>query len=219
MTTTLLDQWQEQGHPALQRPVADPTAWCLAAALFALQNGSGWRPNSVAAFDVTLVSDGQTRCLRVDTGRGGRAQVSGSEGMRDIGLPDGLSACSAPLRGQFRYEVQGVTRQAIVAMVGAVMHLYVNGSSFVFAEGSAFPDTRSALDPRRCVAPVAGRVTQVRAAVGATVQEGDPLVCIEAMKMEMWVSAGTAGQVAAVNAVVGDQIELGSLLVELKPPV
>ena len=33
--------------------------------------------------------------------------------------------------------------------------------------------------------------------------------------MEMWVTAGATGQVAAVHAKVGDQIELGALLVEL----
>ena len=222
MTTTLLDQWLEEGHPILQRPVADDAAWCLAAAVFALQNGSGWRPNSVAAFDVALVCDGQTRSLRVDTGQAGRAHVSGSHGTIDIALPDGLGAFTAALhgqQGQFRYTVEGVTRQAIVALVGADMHLHVNGNSFVFAEASPFPDTQSALDPRRCVAPVAGRVTQVRVVVGAAVQEGDALVCIEAMKMEMWISAGVAGEVAAVNIAVGDQIELGSVLVELKPPL
>ncbi len=225
MTTTLLDQWLEEGHPILQRPVADDAAWSLAAAVFALQNGSGWRPNSVAAFDVALVCDGQTRSLRVDTGQAGRAHVSGSHGTIGIALPDGLGAFTAALHGlrgqrsQFPYTVEGVTRQAIVALVGADMHLHVNGNSFVFAEASPFPDTQSALDPRRCVAPVAGRVTQVRVAVGAAVQEGDALVCIEAMKMEMWVSAGVSGEVAAVNIAVGDQIELGSVLVELKPPL
>ena len=34
--------------------------------------------------------------------------------------------------------------------------------------------------------------------------------------MEMWVSAGVGGRVAAVHAKVGDQIELGALLVELE---
>ena len=216
MTTTLLDEWQEQGHPLLQRPQADDAAWCLAAAVLASQHGSGWRPNSVAAFDVALVCDGQTRSLRVDTGRAGQAVVSGSHGTTTITVPDWPASQSGALRCSFRYGVDGVTRQAIIALVGTNLHLYVNGNSFVFAEASPFPDTQSALDPRRCVAPVAGRVTQVRAAVGASVQEGDPLVCIEAMKMEMWVSAGLAGEVAAVNIAVGDQIELGSVLVELK---
>ena len=216
MTTTMLDQWLEQGHAVLQRPLPDDAAWSLAAALFALENGSGWRPNSVAAFDVSLRCDGQTRRLRVDTGRAGRALVVGGEGTYDLGLPDGLGSANLSQRSQFRYELQGVTRQAIFARVNGELHLYVNGGSFVFAEVSPFPDTQSTLDPRRCLAPVAGRVTQVRVAVGTAVQEGDSLVCIEAMKMEMWVSAGVAGEVAAVNIAVGDQIELGNLLVELK---
>jgi len=41
-------------------------------------------------------------------------------------------------------------------------------------------------------------------------------VCVEAMKMEMWLCAEAAGVVQAVHAKAGDQVESGALLVELK---
>jgi geranyl-CoA carboxylase alpha subunit len=212
MTTTLLDQWLEKGEAILQRPIPDDAAWRLAAAVFALREGAGWRPNSVAAFDVHLLCDGTARTLRVETDRTGRARVSlGGEAL-DVRL-SGLPQTG---KGELRWELDGVQRGALVAFVSRDLHLHVQGNSFVFAESSPFPDARAALDPRRSSAPVAGRVTQVRVAAGVMVQEGDQLVCIEAMKMEMWVAAGVSGTVGGVHVKVGDQVELGALLVELE---
>ena len=65
-------------------------------------------------------------------------------------------------------------------------------------------------------APVAGKVTQVLVAAGDTVSGGQQLLCVEAMKMEMWLCAQAAGTVRAVHARVGDQVESGALLVELE---
>jgi geranyl-CoA carboxylase alpha subunit len=48
------------------------------------------------------------------------------------------------------------------------------------------------------------------------VQEGQALVCVEAMKMEMWLSAQAAGTVHALHTAVGEQVESGALLVELE---
>ena len=52
-------------------------------------------------------------------------------------------------------------------------------------------------------------------AAGAAVTEGQQLVCVEAMKMEMWLCAQAGGTVKAVFASTGDQVESGALLVEL----
>ncbi len=214
MTTTLLDTWLAQGEPILTRPEVNTEAWQLAAAAYALRQGAGWRPNSVSAFDVQLVCEGQSRTLRVQTDSQGQARVSAGQAQVHILLPD-LPATLVEGKGAVSYEKDGVRRQAIVVFAGDDLHLSLHGNSLVFSEASPFPDARAALDPRRSTAPVAGRVTQVRVAPGALVQEGDPLVCIEAMKMEMWVAAGASGVVGAVLVAAGDQIELGGLLVEL----
>ena len=212
MTTTLLDQWLEKGEPILQRPAPYDMAWRLAAAVFGLREGAGWRPNSVAAFDVELLCDGEARTLQVHPDQNGHAQVS----LNGAPVVMALSALPESGVGEFAWEVEGVQRPAIAAFASGQLHLHVQGNSFVFSEASPFPDARAALDPRRSTAPVAGRVTQVRVAPGAVVQDGDQLVCIEAMKMEMWVGAAAAGKVAATHVKVGDQVELGALLVELE---
>jgi biotin carboxyl carrier protein len=62
---------------------------------------------------------------------------------------------------------------------------------------------------------VAGVVAQVAVQPGTTVASGQPLVCVEAMKMEMWLHAGAAGTVKAVHVKAKDTVAAGAVLVEL----
>ncbi len=64
-------------------------------------------------------------------------------------------------------------------------------------------------------APMPGSVTQVQARAGDTVTAGQPLVIIEAMKMEHVIRAPRMGRVQAVRVRPGDQVEGGAILVEL----
>jgi geranyl-CoA carboxylase alpha subunit len=60
-------------------------------------------------------------------------------------------------------------------------------------------------------------VTQLPVQAGDAVSEGQPLVCVEAMKMEMWLAAPAAATVIALHVRVGEQVAAGALLVELEP--
>jgi biotin carboxyl carrier protein len=51
---------------------------------------------------------------------------------------------------------------------------------------------------------------------GAVVQAGQPLVALEAMKIEQTLAAPRAGRVRAVRCAVGDTVARGSVLVELE---
>ncbi len=68
----------------------------------------------------------------------------------------------------------------------------------------------------RLTAPMPGKVVAVRVQVGAEVKKGQPLVIVEAMKMEHTVVAPLDGIVEAVNANVGDQVHEKLELVRLK---
>jgi len=118
--------------------------------------------------------------------------------------------------GRLRYAINGVVRKAIAVFDSAHLHLALDGNSFVFAEVSPFPDADALKDASKARSPVAGKVTQVLVASGAAVQVGQQLVCVEAMKMEMWLCAEAAGLVQAVHAKAGDQVESGALLVEIE---
>ena len=60
------------------------------------------------------------------------------------------------------------------------------------------------------------QIVAVTADVGAAVGVGDPLVTLEAMKMEHAVRAPAVGVVAEVRVAVGDQVEAGDVLVVLE---
>ncbi len=63
------------------------------------------------------------------------------------------------------------------------------------------------------LAPMPGSVVQVAVQVGDTVDTGDVLVVLEAMKMEHGLRAPHAGTVREVRVEVGEQVESGSVLV------
>lgn len=60
--------------------------------------------------------------------------------------------------------------------------------------------------------PLAGLVQAIDAEVGATVQEGDAVVTLEAMKMYTAINAPVAGTVTAIHVKVGDAVEEGQVL-------
>jgi 3-methylcrotonyl-CoA carboxylase alpha subunit len=65
------------------------------------------------------------------------------------------------------------------------------------------------------VAPVPGKVVQVRAAVGAAIERGQPLVVVEAMKMEHTVVAPRSGIVRSLAYREGDFVSDGAVLAEI----
>lgn len=66
-------------------------------------------------------------------------------------------------------------------------------------------------------APMTGTVRRVHVAVGDQVAPGQPLVVLEAMKMEHVLRAPRAGRIAALEAREGLQAEAHDLLVRLAP--
>lgn len=64
-------------------------------------------------------------------------------------------------------------------------------------------------------AGAAGKVFKIEANVGQSVKKGDPVVIIEAMKMEIPVVAPEDGTVASIDAAVGDAVEAGAILATL----
>jgi acetyl-CoA carboxylase biotin carboxyl carrier protein len=65
-------------------------------------------------------------------------------------------------------------------------------------------------------AHITGTVFRIEARVGARVSEGDELVILESMKMEMPVEAPSAGKVSEVKVEEGQSVEEGDVLVVLE---
>ncbi len=65
------------------------------------------------------------------------------------------------------------------------------------------------------LSPVTGSISAVNCAVGDQVKEGDELVLIESMKMEVPVEAPAAGTVTEVLAQVGQTVNEGDRLLAI----
>ena len=64
-------------------------------------------------------------------------------------------------------------------------------------------------------APMPGTILDVKTSVGASVNAGDVLVILEAMKMENEIVAPQAGTIASVNVSKGDSVEAGQVIITM----
>lgn len=114
------------------------------------------------------------------------------------------------------FEVDGRPRRAVVARRSDTVLVSLDGRVFAFAVGDE-PATRGAggAGSGRVTAPMPGTVVRVLVAAGDTVEAGQPLVILEAMKMETTLAAEIAGSVKAVHAAAGAIVDAGALLVEI----
>jgi biotin carboxyl carrier protein len=67
------------------------------------------------------------------------------------------------------------------------------------------------------VAPMPGRILSITATVGETVEAGDVVVILEAMKMEHAVTAPRDGAIADLSVKPGDQVVRGQRLAIVEP--
>jgi oxaloacetate decarboxylase alpha subunit len=105
----------------------------------------------------------------------------------------------------------------------SVYSVRVNGKNFTVevAEGGELSDLRPAATARSASsasgdavnAVLAGNIFKVHVSPGQTIAEGEPLLVVEAMKMETVISAPRTGTVTDVFVVEGDAVAVGDQLV------
>ncbi|OEU67676.1 MAG: biotin attachment protein [Desulfovibrio sp. S3730MH75] len=105
-----------------------------------------------------------------------------------------------------------------VAVDGATATL--NGKSFNIGAGDGTPAAAGSAAPvggatEPIAAPMPGLIVRLAVNPGTAVQEGQTLLIMEAMKMEMEVKAHVAGTVASIEVAAGDQVQQGQPLVLL----
>ncbi|MFF0160048.1 biotin carboxylase N-terminal domain-containing protein [Streptomyces sp. NPDC005263] len=112
-------------------------------------------------------------------------------------------------------EVDGVRRKFEVTRYGD--ELYVNTTAL--RSLPRFPDPTTQLAPGSLVAPMPGTVVRVAEGLepGSSVEAGQPLLWLEAMKMEHKITAPVTGTLSALHVAPGQQISVGSLLAVVQP--
>ncbi len=81
---------------------------------------------------------------------------------------------------------------------------------------AAAVDEQPVNEAKVCRSPVSGVVVRVVAQVGQSLQEGDVLLVLEAMKMETNITAPVAGKVASIKMAQGEGVQAGQVVVEFE---
>ncbi|MGW0117602.1 acetyl/propionyl/methylcrotonyl-CoA carboxylase subunit alpha [Streptomyces sp. NPDC003327] len=199
--------------PALTRGPEGEEYAAVAAALAAAaarpgRFGGGWR--NLRAQDETRTYGGGRgdHEVRYRPTRDGGYEVTGPAGVRVVSAaPDAV-----------RLEVAGVVRHFAVASYGpGTVHV----GPHRLVPRPRFTDPADHREPGSLLAPMPGTVVRVAdgLAVGARVTAGQPLLWLEAMKMEHRVTAPASGTLTALHAAPGRQVEVGALLAVVQSDV
>ncbi|WP_176053772.1 acetyl/propionyl/methylcrotonyl-CoA carboxylase subunit alpha [Paraburkholderia caribensis] len=215
----------ERHHDALFAPVEKPFLEALALACGALLTREGgvahgaspwdalshWRLNGgytqtlswrdvekETAFAVVFSRDGETRTLTHD-GRTEPFSWWTGAGQHEYGATIG----AAHVTGR-------------VFIDGDTFHVFCRGEALAFEWQNLLAHAADAEHGEgRLTAPMPGKVIAVLVEQGAVVEKGQPLIVMEAMKMEHTIGAPAAGKVAEVLYAVGDQVTDGAQLLVL----
>ncbi len=107
------------------------------------------------------------------------------------------------------------------ADTAALPPAYPIGSAVLSGSVACAPPTPvtndAAVDEAKvCRSPVSGIVVRLIAQSGQHLQVGDPLMVLEAMKMETNITAPIAGRIAALRVAQGDNVQSGQIVVEFE---
>lgn len=159
--------------------------------------------------------DGAEHVVVVDDA-GGRITVAIGDGE-----PQEIDVSGGGVPGLVSIVRDGRPSRAYVTRQGRHLRVVVDGRTFILhaaGSGRERGAAGGASDPPgRITAPLAGVAVEVRVAVGDRIEPRQPVVVIEAMKMQNEVQAGHGGVVTAVHAERGVRVEKGDLLVEYTP--
>ncbi|MDE2362037.1 MAG: acetyl/propionyl/methylcrotonyl-CoA carboxylase subunit alpha [Hyphomicrobiales bacterium] len=120
-------------------------------------------------------------------------------------------------RGKMRVEFDGVRMEAAVVAAGGMRHVFLSGRAWrLAAVDPLHVSSEGAGGHGGLLAPMPGKVIALLVEPGASVERGQPLLILEAMKMEHTITAPSAGLVKAHRFAVGDQVGDGAELVDFE---
>jgi 3-methylcrotonyl-CoA carboxylase alpha subunit len=169
----------------------------------------GWRMNGTAR-----------REIRLRAGDAEKVVTAGYSGERFVLEFEGQAVTAAGRftgSSELRVDLGGRRINVTVVSANEKRHVFIDGISFIFA----------AIDPLfhagsgggaegGLTAPMPGKVIALIAPVGSRVEQGAPLLILEAMKMEHTIAAPAAGIVKSFLFNVGEQVSDGAELVEFE---
>ena len=192
---------EEADALALTHESADPNSpW---------RRADGWRLGHPGKRIIVLL-DGDERIEVSAFGAQGHYRLAiGSHALvvADAKISDGWLAA--------RYD--GIARRHRIFADGTRITVHDGQSRRSFEHAPAFAFVESTtVDSDRVLAPMPGRIVVVKTTLGAEVAEGDELLVMEAMKMELTLRSPRAGRIEAIHAAAGDFVDADAVLVRLE---
>jgi len=167
----------------------------------------------------TLRTAGRTLAVRLAPEAGGFAATVDDAAHRVVLLA--LGAASMPAAGvttqEVALDVDGRVHRALVVRASGRVLVALDGRVHVFETGAEAGGAAGHAGSGVVTAPMPGKIVAVLVKPGDAVEPGQPLVVLEAMKMETTLTAEIAGTVAAVHGAAGGMVDGGALLVEITP--
>jgi len=203
---------------APQRPSVPTLAWAVAATVLArahgldpaFGDGQAWRSSDALLTPITLRCRDDQRDIAVVLDGRERATVSFGE----------TSVQLQVLRddeGRLRLVHEGIASVAAYAIRDRRVWVSLEGRTHAFEEPDLRAEAAEASDGT-VRSPLSGTVVSVLVEEGATVEKGQLLITVEAMKMEHRIEAPTAGVARDVSAAAGEQVAGDQVLLRIEDP-
>jgi len=169
---------------------------------------SGWRNVFSAPQRVAYTAAGQAREVTY--------RIRGDSVDAEVGGVPLRALVHSATPDRVDLEIGGTRRVYLVNRVGAESYVDASDGSTALSETPRFGDPARLAPAGSLLAPMPGLVLRVLAEPGAAVTAGQPLLVLEAMKMEQTVSAPADGVLAELRAKAGEQVSTGQVLAVLE---
>jgi len=177
-------------------------------------------PDPWAATDGWRVGGGYSRALSWLDGETARTvRVARAEnGWTFDAQEQGTQAFAWHGKGaRVRIQLGGRDYTADVLLEGESAYVFLDGATHVLTRNDplAHAGEEAGEHAGDMSAPMPGKIIAIHVAAGDKVEKGQPLLVMEAMKMEHTITAGADGEVAEIFHAIGDQVTEGAVLIAL----
>jgi biotin carboxyl carrier protein len=107
-------------------------------------------------------------------------------------------------------------KRVAVASAGGVTWAFYDGNVWLIDSTGAERTRKKSGGEKTVMSPMPATVVTINAAVGQAVNEGDTVIVLEAMKMELPIRAPRTGVVTAINCTQGELVQPGIHLLEIE---
>jgi len=157
-----------------------------------------------------------------DGGPTGTADAADTEGVEGAAHDVSIIAWNDP---DLTLEIDGHRTTARVVGIGSRgagtpapegrdrIYVHHHGANVTLTPKPRFPEPGSDIPAGGCIAPMPGKIIELRVHEGDAVEAGQTLLIMEAMKMEHTVTAPQDGVVESIAVAAGDQVDADALLV------